>query len=202
MELLAKGKRYLKADAQAGKGGEGLRYDRDQDDKPLTLEDMIKLAEGAEEIILSDTPLPVERNDRPQRTEAEEAEAKDRFLSSVPEGTRFYKDTTATQRVIKAASTAAQDEIGQSPLDTRRTQSGYGPFSGYRSAATVEQDLDGNPELHIEFYGAEQLDAGLTDTPAQTIVVKEDGNTQERTTTLQMQASPNKRPRCRLLAMH
>ncbi len=110
-----------------------------------------------------------------QQSEEERQRAEAVFLSHVPKGTRYHHNSSRTARAIKAASTAAQKRLGNAAVSDLASQENLGPFSGYLSQASVEKDLDGNPELHVHIYGKEQIDAGLDDYPAQTYVVTQDG---------------------------
>lgn len=134
-------------------------YDVEIIDDPSTIE-------GLDELLAAMAPDPNDRRAN-QRT-------KDRFLSSVPEGTRFYSDETATQRATRKASDASRERLGGSATRTTAFPGKFGPFSG-GSVAGQFVGTGVRQALYIKLYGNEQLVAGVTDSPAQTIILNADG---------------------------
>lgn len=75
------------------------------------------------------------------------------FLSSVPEGTRTYRATSATEWSAEAASISATRDIGIDPEGTRRVDGALGPFGAYETCGKVIESLSGKPVLQIAVYG-------------------------------------------------
>lgn len=159
----------LKNARKAVEGKETIYYDESRDDIRFSKDDD---SESSEEIFFNE--LPEEVSDE-QAREARRKEREHIFLSSVPEGYRFRPYGSATQRAVAAASSEASGRIGAEATTSIEVGQSYGKFSGFDSYATVEQDLDGNEELHIKLFGKEQAEKGLDAVPAQTVVISKDG---------------------------
>lgn len=110
----------------------------------------------------------------PAWTEQEIKDLEARFLSSLPEGIRYTNSARLLGR-IRQASQRASDAIGSSPETARRITSMVGPFTGGRTSAYTDSNGHGAEYLVIDFYGDEQLRAGLDKEPALSFLVRDSG---------------------------
>jgi hypothetical protein len=92
------------------------------------------------------------------------------FLSAFPEGVR-YSDTGKLPERIRELSNDALHDIGRNARGPRIVKRNLGVFSAYLTRA---KQLPGGI-LAVEFYGKEQVDAGLTKDPALTVRVNKSG---------------------------
>lgn len=113
----------------------------------------------------------------PQASEEEIQHAQDLFLSAFSADTgKFGRQEPLLARIRKASDEAA-NELRGSPETRRSHAERLGAFSGYDIVAdTLEGDsLNPSGSLLVRVYGKEQVAKGLTDEPALTITVRQDG---------------------------
>jgi hypothetical protein len=104
-------------------------------------------------------------------TENEIQSAEALFLSDFPAGTRTYSRSDGLAIRIRQASNTAADELGGTALRGRRAQGALGKFTSYETKANLDED----GTLNIEFFGKEQIEAGLDSEPALTFNVTPEG---------------------------
>jgi hypothetical protein len=104
-------------------------------------------------------------------TENEIQSAEALFLSDFPAGTRTYSRSDGLAIRIRQASNTAANDFGGKATAERIIASRLGQFSSYNTKANIDED----GTLNIEFFGNEQIEAGLDSEPALTFNVTPEG---------------------------
>jgi hypothetical protein len=101
------------------------------------------------------------------------------FISSFEEGTTRHLSNSSSVRKIKRYSEVAARELGgkgdAAAKKQRGTTQSLGPFTGFFTEASLDQNFYGDEQLTIDVYGNEQIEAGLDDVPALRIELQSDG---------------------------